>query len=49
MDGPYFNNGVCTINGKMWEASPFMIDEKGNKKKWWIQSKVVFQNMLKVL
>lgn len=32
MDGPYFNNGVCTINGKMWEASPFMIDEKGNKK-----------------
>jgi len=31
LDGPYFHNGVCTINGKSWEAAPFMIDDKGKE------------------
>ena len=29
LDGPFFNNGTCSVNGKQWTAPPVIIDEKG--------------------
>ena len=28
IDGPHFNEGICTIGGKEYTASPFIMDEK---------------------
>ncbi|XP_047127073.1 otoferlin isoform X2 [Hydra vulgaris] len=32
IDGPYFNDGAVFLDGKIWHASPFILDEKGKEK-----------------
>lgn len=31
ISGPHFNEGICTVGGKQYTASPFIVDEKGGE------------------